>query len=90
MIPARSTAPDGDDGSSRTDFITICLARLLALIPGVHVETTNLAVMARQISLVLVGVIILSSIRLVLRGVARVRLFNDCGIPVDVVLFISF
>ena len=39
----------------------------------VHVDQENIATIARQISLGLVGVIILSSIRLVLRGVARVR-----------------
>ena len=41
----------------------------------VDLDHEEVAVMARQINLALVGVIILSSIRRVLRGVARVSVF---------------
>ena len=54
-------------------MITVWLAYLLSLIPVVHVGREGIAMIARQISLGLVGVIIMTSIRLVLRGVARVR-----------------
>lgn len=52
----------------------MALAYLVSFIPWLHWEKEEIAVIARQISLGLVGLIILSSIRLVLRGVNRVRL----------------
>lgn len=61
--------------SARPDYVTIALAYVVALLPSVHMEKEEIAVIGRQISLGLVGVIILSSIRMVLRGVARVRQF---------------
>lgn len=70
LSPPRTTA--STDGGPRTDFIAVFLAYLLSLVPAIHVEHEEIALMARQINLALVGVIILSSIRLVLRGVARV------------------
>ncbi|KAI0799733.1 Abscisic acid G-protein coupled receptor-domain-containing protein [Irpex lacteus] len=71
QVPASTPdgAPSGDD--PRTDFITILLAYLVSLIPKVHFQHEDVALMARQINLALVGIIILSSIRLVLRGVTR-------------------
>jgi len=39
---------------------------------GSEIKTEDLASFARQLSLMLVGIIILSSIRLVLRGATRV------------------
>ena len=80
VLPARTTSPaESPDAqaASRADVITVCLAYLLALLPAVHVAPADVAVLARQISLALVGAIILSSIRLVLRGVARV----SCAYP---------
>jgi hypothetical protein len=47
---------------------------VIALIPSVHLEPTEIIATARQLSLILVGAIILSSVRMLLRGVARVRL----------------
>ena len=75
ITPARTTT-SMPDGGPRADFITVWLAYLLSLVPIVDLERDEIAVMARQINLALVGVIILSSIRLVLRGVARVRATN--------------
>ena len=54
-------------------MLSIGLAKLVSFLSSVHIEEDGVAVISRQISLGLVGVIILSSIRLVLRGVARVR-----------------
>lgn len=58
--------------STGADAISTGLACLFALLPIVEVGKKDIAVISRQINLGLVGVIILSSIRLVLRGVARV------------------
>ncbi|EKM52448.1 uncharacterized protein PHACADRAFT_164382 [Phanerochaete carnosa HHB-10118-sp] len=71
VLPRRPRASPSDTGRRTTDVITVCLAYLLSLIPAVHVDADGIAMLARQISLALVGVIILSSIRMVLRGVAR-------------------
>ncbi|KAF8170773.1 G protein-coupled receptor 89 [Pholiota molesta] len=57
--------------SSTTDLITDLLASLLSRLSSAEVKTEELASFARQLSLMLVGIIILSSIRLVLRGVTR-------------------
>lgn len=75
VLPRRPRTSPSDTGSRTTDVITMCLAYLLSLMPIVHVDADGIAMIARQISLGLVGVIILSSIRMVLRGVARVRDF---------------
>ncbi|KAI0341159.1 hypothetical protein BDW22DRAFT_1446209 [Trametopsis cervina] len=66
-----STGSTESDGGPRTDFITILLAYLISFIPKVHLEHDAIVLISRQISLALVGIIILSSVRLVLRGVAR-------------------
>jgi Abscisic acid G-protein coupled receptor len=63
-----------DKTSTSSDLVTQLLVYCVSLFPSVHIEVDDIASIARQISLALVGVIILSSIRLVLTGVARVRL----------------
>ncbi|KAH8092180.1 Abscisic acid G-protein coupled receptor-domain-containing protein [Cristinia sonorae] len=76
-IPTRalSAAPSedgsGPDITSGTDFLTLALAHLTSLHPAIYLEPEDVAVVSRQISLGLVGIIILSSIRRVLSGVAR-------------------
>ncbi|THU80039.1 hypothetical protein K435DRAFT_874795 [Dendrothele bispora CBS 962.96] len=69
----RSSAAEGPSSSSTNypDLITRLLADFLSLI-NADVDLEELAWVARQVSLVLVGVIVLSSIRMVLRGVGRV------------------
>ncbi|KJA24873.1 hypothetical protein HYPSUDRAFT_135640, partial [Hypholoma sublateritium FD-334 SS-4] len=57
--------------SSTTDLITHLLATLLSRISSVEFKTEDIASFARQLSLMLVGIIILSSIRMVLRGATR-------------------
>ncbi|TCD62664.1 hypothetical protein EIP91_006586 [Steccherinum ochraceum] len=77
IMPTRSlshTPPqDGraPEMTSGTDFLTMALAHLTSLHPAIHLEPEDIAVVSRQISLGLVGLIILSSIRRVLSGVAR-------------------
>lgn len=67
IVSSRSTSQQ----TSYPDLITQFLAYLLSHISS-EVNLADVARMSRQISLVLVGIIILSSIRLVLRGVTRV------------------
>ena len=62
------------------DFVADLLARMLrAAFVGTRVEmeldAADVASFARQLSLGMVGVIILTSVRRVLRGVTRVRSF---------------
>lgn len=69
--------PSQAQGSANNypDLITHLLAYLLSLVPSIAMSIEDVAVISRQISLVLVGAIILSSVRLVLRGVTRVWFF---------------
>ncbi|KIP06559.1 hypothetical protein PHLGIDRAFT_72510, partial [Phlebiopsis gigantea 11061_1 CR5-6] len=91
VLPARTASPaESPDAqaASRADVITVCLAYLLALLPGVHAAPADVAVLARQISLALVGAIILSSIRLVLRGVARALRVTSRNLGASLMLLI--
>lgn len=74
ILPVRpsSTLPTSPSPSPGTDVLSIVLVRILSFVPAVHISTEQVALISRQISLALVGLIILSSIRRVLRGVARV------------------
>ena len=72
-------AQNQESANNYPDLITHLLAYLLSLTPSIHMNLEDIAVISRQISLVLVGVIILSSMRLVLRGVTRVTI---CRYPV--------
>ncbi|KAI1787372.1 Abscisic acid G-protein coupled receptor-domain-containing protein [Ganoderma leucocontextum] len=59
-----------EPGSTSADVVSFVLAYMLSFLPFVHLPQDKVAVISRQISLALVGAIILSSIRRVLRGVA--------------------
>jgi hypothetical protein len=71
-------AQNQESANNYPDLITHLLAYLLSLAPSIHMSLEDVAVISRQISLALVGVIILSSMRLVLRGVTRVSLPVFC------------
>lgn len=66
--------PSRNQGAARNypDLITHLLVYLLSLVPSITMTLDDVAVISRQISLALVGVIILSSMRMLLRGVTRV------------------
>lgn len=67
--------PSTEPGLSSPDILTHLLARIVSFLPLPHsIELTPHAIasLARQISLLLVGCIILSSVRAVLRQIARV------------------
>ncbi|GBE86872.1 hypothetical protein SCP_1001140 [Sparassis crispa] len=73
IIPRTAAIPSSpkEPVSTSVDMMSTAIAHLLSLLPSVEISTKDIALISRQISLGLVGVIILSSIRLVLRGVAR-------------------
>ncbi|KAI0682547.1 Abscisic acid G-protein coupled receptor-domain-containing protein, partial [Cytidiella melzeri] len=86
---ARSRVSDApSDGDPRTDYITIFLAYLLSLMPKAHFKHDDIALISRQISLALVGVIILSSIRLVLRGVTKALRVTSRNLGASLMLLI--
>ena len=62
--------------TTSADAVSLVLAYLLALLPFVRLAPEQVALLARQVSLALVGAIILGSIRRILLGVARVRGFS--------------
>ncbi|KAJ8469136.1 hypothetical protein ONZ51_g9199 [Trametes cubensis] len=71
IIPRSPPATPGESAPTNADVISFVLAYLLSHLPFVQVPADKIAVISRQISLGFVGIIILSSIRRVLRGVAR-------------------
>ncbi|KAI0633056.1 Abscisic acid G-protein coupled receptor-domain-containing protein [Trametes polyzona] len=72
ILPRSPPANPGDSSTTNADVVSFVLAYLLSYLPFIHLPPDKIAVISRQISLGLVGAIILSSIRRVLRGVARI------------------
>ncbi|KAF9497388.1 hypothetical protein BDN71DRAFT_1444856 [Pleurotus eryngii] len=83
IVSSRSTSQQ----TSYPDLITQFLAYLLSHISS-EVNLADVARMSRQISLVLVGVIILSSIRLVLRGVTRALHVSNRSLGASLMLLV--
>ncbi|OSC96409.1 hypothetical protein PYCCODRAFT_1421048 [Trametes coccinea BRFM310] len=71
ILPRSPPSAPGESTSTNADVISFVLAYLLSHLPFVRLPQDKIAVISRQISLGFVGIIILSSIRRVLRGVAR-------------------
>ncbi|KAJ2985789.1 hypothetical protein NUW54_g10030 [Trametes sanguinea] len=71
VLPRSPPSAPGESTSTNADVISFVLAYLFSHLPFVHLPQDKIAVISRQISLGFVGIIILSSIRRVLRGVAR-------------------
>lgn len=67
----------GSSGTSSPDIVTYLIARFAALFPKIPLSQDNVASLARQISLFLVGCIILSSVRTVLWQVGRLVKSNS-------------
>ncbi|KAH8112124.1 Abscisic acid G-protein coupled receptor-domain-containing protein [Phellopilus nigrolimitatus] len=57
--------------SSYPDLIAHLLTYMFSLLPFIHLGDESISVISRQVGLILVGVIILSSVRFVLRAVSR-------------------
>jgi hypothetical protein len=73
LLPSPDSGHDPRETTTYPDLITDLLAYALSFISPVPVEVKDVASFARQISLVLVGLIICTSLRLVLRSVTRVN-----------------
>jgi hypothetical protein len=73
--------PSSGSGTSPPDVVTRLLASVIALLPSLQFGSKDISASARQISLLLVGAIIMSSVRMLLRGVGRVS-FNPTS-PFD-------
>jgi len=82
-IPSRS-----HEQTSSPDLIAHYLVRLLSFFPSIDIPEKDVALLSRQIGLALVGLIILSSIRLVLRGVARVLRVTNRNLGASLMLVI--
>lgn len=65
--PARSS----DSTSTSSDMITQLLVHGVSLFPSINLSTDQVASVARQVSLVLIGAIILSSLRQLMSGIKR-------------------
>jgi hypothetical protein len=73
MINILTPAQNQGSASNYPDLITHLLVYLLSLVPSIDMSLEDVAVISRQISLALVGIIIISSMRVVLQGVTRVN-----------------
>ena len=84
FLPVHRTSPSRTYPDLLTNFLFFLYTHIWSAHPTAHSEYEKLAAIARQISLLLVGMIIFTSLRVVLRGVTRVwsfcrhsyRLFN--------------
>ncbi len=76
VLPRAPPSAPGESSTTNADIVSFVLAYLLSYLPFIHLPQDKISVISRQISLGLVGAIILSSIRRVLRGVSRVCLVH--------------
>ncbi|EJD04899.1 uncharacterized protein FOMMEDRAFT_132741 [Fomitiporia mediterranea MF3/22] len=92
LAPLRSesaaTTTGEDAKSSYPDLITHFLTYLVSLLPFVHLSLEQISAISRQVSLALVGVIILSSVRSVLRAVSRVLKITSQNLGASLLLLI--
>ncbi|EMD35045.1 hypothetical protein CERSUDRAFT_85781 [Gelatoporia subvermispora B] len=88
VVPLRPRAAPGEANPTGADMISTWLAYSLSLVSSGDIDPEKLAAVSRQISLGLVGVIILSSIRLVLRGVARALKVTSRNLGASLMLLI--
>ncbi|KAF5376741.1 hypothetical protein D9615_007881 [Tricholomella constricta] len=85
LVPSRRTS-----SQSQTDLIADLLARILAPghSSGSHLDRDAIACPARQLSLVLVGLIILTSVRRVLKGATRALRVTSRNIGASLMMLI--
>ncbi|KAL5478766.1 hypothetical protein ACEPAI_2043 [Sanghuangporus weigelae] len=74
--------------SSYTDLIAHFLTYLVSLLPFVHLSAGGISAIARQVSLGLVGIIILSSVRFVLKAVSRILKITSQNLGASLLLLI--
>ncbi|OCH88954.1 hypothetical protein OBBRIDRAFT_813398 [Obba rivulosa] len=88
IIPLRPRATPDESSTTGADMISTWLAYSVSLVSSGDTDPEKLLAVSRQISLGLVGVIILSSIRLVLRGVARALRVTSRNLGASLMLLI--
>ncbi|KLO17781.1 hypothetical protein SCHPADRAFT_820833 [Schizopora paradoxa] len=76
------------EGRSYPDLVSHLLTYLFSLLPSVKMSPDHIAATSRQISLALVGAIILTSIRFVLRLVSRVLRLTSQSLGASLLLLI--
>ncbi|KAI0772351.1 Abscisic acid G-protein coupled receptor-domain-containing protein [Trametes elegans] len=86
IIPRSAPSASGESTTTNADVVSFVFAHLVSYLPFVHLPQDKIAVISRQISLGLVGVIILSSIRRVLRGVARLLRVTSRSLGASIML----
>ncbi|PAV15856.1 G -coupled receptor 89 [Pyrrhoderma noxium] len=74
--------------SSYTDLIALVLTHLINALPFIHLSTDKILAVSRQVSLILVGAIILSSIGFILRIVSRFLRITSQNLGASLLLLI--
>ncbi|TDL26846.1 hypothetical protein BD410DRAFT_472119 [Rickenella mellea] len=90
VTPMRDTDPSKSTPSTTTypDIITHLLAYLVSLLPSMELTVDDISAISREISLGLVGVIIISSFRVLLRGVSRVVRLSSRNLGASLMLLV--
>ncbi|KAI0830332.1 Abscisic acid G-protein coupled receptor-domain-containing protein [Trametes gibbosa] len=88
LLPRTPSSTPGAPATTNADVVSFVLAYLFSYLPFIHLPQAKIAVISRQISLGLVGAIILSSIRRVLRGVARILRVTSRSLGASLMLLI--
>ncbi|KAH9851286.1 Abscisic acid G-protein coupled receptor-domain-containing protein, partial [Lenzites betulinus] len=88
LLPRTPPSTPGEPATTNADVVSFVLAYLFSFLPFTDIPQAKIAVISRQISLGLVGAIILSSIRRVLRGVARVLRVTSRSLGASLMLLI--
>ncbi|OCB86065.1 hypothetical protein A7U60_g6963 [Sanghuangporus baumii] len=91
LSPFQSSSNDissEESKSSYTDLIAHFLTYLVSLLPFVYLNAGGISAIARQVSLGLVGIIILSSVRFVLRAVSRILKITSQNLGASLLLLI--
>lgn len=72
IVVPRTSSSSTNNTNSYPDLITHVLAYFVSLLPSLHLSSEDIAALSKAVSLGLVGVIILSSLRAMLWRVGRV------------------
>ncbi|KAL5520503.1 hypothetical protein ACEPAG_9727 [Sanghuangporus baumii] len=91
LTPFQSSSNDissEESKSSYTDLIAHFLTYLVSLLPFVYLSAGAISAIAQQVSLGFVGIIILSSIRFVLRAVSRILKITSQNLGASLLLLI--
>ncbi|KAI5119350.1 hypothetical protein M0805_004027 [Coniferiporia weirii] len=79
---------EGDASTSYPDIIAHFLTYLFSLLPFIHLSQDTISAISRQVGLVLIGVIILSTVRFVLKAVSRLLKITSQNLGASLLLLI--